>query len=93
MEIGRHRPAQFGDAVRRRIAMMAVGQRLAAGLDDVVGGREIGLPDPEVDDRATLRRQPFGARQDLERRLGPEHTDPASQLQHCFPPGYRRAGK
>ena len=88
VQIGRHRLAQRQDAVGRRVAVMAVGQRLAPGLDDVLGGREIGLADAEIDDRAALRRQRVGARQHLECGLGAEHRHPAGHLQHaCSPLG------
>ena len=42
---------------------MAVAQRLDRGLDDEVGGAEIGLADTEIDDVAALRRQRIGARE------------------------------
>jgi len=66
---------------------MAVGERLAAGFDDVFGGREIRLADPEIDDRAALRGERIGARQHLERGLGPEHPHTSGHLQHRAPPG------
>jgi len=42
-EVGGDGGAQRQDAVCRRIAVMAVGERLAAGFDDVLGGRKIRL--------------------------------------------------
>ena len=82
VEIGGDRLAQLRDTVGRRVAVMAVGQRLAAGLDDVLGGREIGLADAEIDDRAALRGQRVGARQDLESSLGAEDAHAPGHLQH-----------
>ena len=42
--------------------MMAVAQRLDRGLDDEIGGAEIGLADAEIDEVATLRGEQIGAR-------------------------------
>ncbi len=81
-EIGRDRGTQRRDAVRRRIAVMAVGERLAPGLDDVLGGREIRLADAEIDDRAALGGERIGAGQHLERGLGPQDTHASGHLQH-----------
>jgi len=66
---------------------MAVGERLAAGLDDVLRRREIGLADPEIDDRAALCCERVCARQHLERGLGPEPAHPSGHLQHSSLPG------
>ena len=54
-EIGSHRLAQRRDAVRGRIAVVAVAQRLDRGLDDEIRRAEIGLADAEIDDVAALR--------------------------------------
>ena len=62
-EVGRDRLAQRRNAVRRRVAVVAVAQRLDRGLDDEVGRAEVGLADAEIDDVAALRRQRIGARQ------------------------------
>ena len=43
--VGGHRLAQGQDAVGRRVAVVAVAQRLDRGLDDVRRGREVGLAD------------------------------------------------
>ena len=57
VQIRRHRLAQRRNAGRRRIAVLAVAQRLDRGLDDMGGGFEIGLADAEVDDVAPLALQ------------------------------------
>ena len=72
-----HRQAQFGDAVGRGVAVVAVGQGLAAGLDDVLGRLEVRLADPEVDDAAALGGQRIGPGQHLEGGLG-------AQVAHAF---------
>ncbi len=90
-QIGGDGGAQGRNAVGRGIAVMAVGERLAPGLDDVVGGREIGLADPQIDDRAPLRCQRVGPRQNLEGRLGAEHRHAAGHLQHANSPLALRA--
>ena len=81
-EIGRDGGTERRDAVRRRVPVMSVGERLATGLDDMFGRREIGLADAEIDDRAALGRQRIGAGQHLERGLGPEDTHASGHLQH-----------
>ena len=48
----RHRFPQRQDAVRRRVAVPAVPERLDRGLDDMRRGWEIRLADPEIDDIA-----------------------------------------
>ena len=50
-----HRLAQRQDALRRRVAVMAVAQRLDGRLDDVRRRLEVGLADAEVDDVLALR--------------------------------------
>ena len=86
-EIGRDRRAQLRDAVGGRVPVMAVSERLATGLDDVLGRREIRLADTEIDDRAALRRERIGASQHLERGLGAEDAHAPGHLQHRFLPG------
>ncbi len=54
MQVGGDRLAQRRDADRRRVAVMAVAQRLHRRLDDEVGRAEIGLADAEIDDVAAL---------------------------------------
>ena len=71
-DVRRHRLAQRRDAVRRGIAVVTVRQRLAARLDDMVGGAEVGLPDPEIDDAAPGRLKGARAGQYVEGGLGPE---------------------
>ena len=63
VQIGGDRLAQLRDAVRRRVAMMAVAQRLDCGLDDEIRRAEIRLADAEADDVAALRGKRVGARQ------------------------------
>ncbi len=50
VQVGGNRFAERRDAVRRRVAVMAVTQRLDRGLDDELGRAEIGLADAEIDD-------------------------------------------
>ncbi len=73
--VGGDRLAQRGDAARGRVAVVAVAEGPARGLDDVRRRREIGLADTEVDHRAAPRREGLGARQHLERALGAEAGD------------------
>ena len=63
VQVGGDRFAQRQDADRRRIAVMAVAQRLDRRLDDEIRRAEIGLADAEIDDVAALRRKLHGARQ------------------------------
>ena len=55
VQIGRDRLAQRQDADRRRVAMMAVAQRLDRRLDNEIGRAKIRLTDAEIDDVAALR--------------------------------------
>ena len=64
------RLAQGQDAGRRRIAVMAVAQRLDGGLDDVRRRREIRLADAEIDDVAA-RGRPARSRARAPRRRSP----------------------
>ena len=54
MDVLRHRLAQRQDAVGRRVAVMAVAQRLDGGFDDMGRRLEVGLADAEVDDVLAL---------------------------------------
>jgi RimJ/RimL family protein N-acetyltransferase len=54
MDVGGDRLAQRQDAGRRRVAVVAVAERLDRRLDDMVGGAEVGLADAEVDDVAAF---------------------------------------
>src|SRR3546814_15522381 len=65
-DVGRDRLAQRLDAVRRGIAVMSVAQRLAGGLDDMLGRLEVRLADAEVDDVPPLGRQRRGSGKDLD---------------------------
>ena len=66
VQVGGDRLAQRQDAGRRRVAVVAVAQRLDRGLDDVVGRAEVRLADAEIDDVAALRGELGGARQHRE---------------------------
>ena len=48
-DVSRDRFAQFGQALRWSVMRPALIQRSLGSLDDVVGGREIGLADFKVD--------------------------------------------
>ena len=65
--------------------MMAIGKRLAAGLDDIIRRAEIGLADPEIDDRLALRFQRLGPTQYLERRFRSQASNPFSKLHVRIP--------
>ena len=86
--VGRHRLAQRQDAVGGRVAVVAVAQRLDRGLDDMRRGREVGLADAEIDDRAALLLQAGRARQHLERAFGAEPAHGRGELHRYQPPGY-----
>src|SRR5262249_17325437 len=81
-EVGRHRLAQRRDADRRRVAVMAIAQRLDRGLDDEVGRAEIGLADAEIDDVAALRRQRLGTRQHRKGGLFSDAVEGGNGFQH-----------
>ena len=65
-EVGGDRLAQLRNAVRRRVAVMAVADRLDGGFGDVLGRLEVGLADAEVDDVAALGGKRVRARQHRE---------------------------
>ena len=69
LQVGRNRLAQGGNAIRRRIAMMAVTQRLDARFDNMPRCFEIRLPDAKVDDVAPFAGKLLGPRQNNKRRL------------------------
>ena len=75
------------NAGRRRIAVMAVAQRLDRGLDDVVGRAEIRLADAEIDDVAALRGQRVGARQHGEGVFLADPVEGRDGLKHGVSPG------
>ncbi len=57
MQVGRDRLPEGEDAGRGGIAMVPVAQSLDGCFDDVRRGREIGLPDAEIDDVAAAPRE------------------------------------
>ena len=87
-KIGGHRLAQRRDAVRRRIAVMAVAQRLHRRLDDEIRRAEIGLADAEIDDVAALRDQGIGAGEHREGIFLADAVEGRDCTKHdCTPPG------
>ena len=62
--------------------MVAVPERLDGGFDDVPGGLEIRLSDTEIYDRAALRLERLGARQDLEGAFGADAAHGRGGFQH-----------
>ena len=92
VQVLRHRLAQRQDALRRRVAVVAVAQRLDGGLDDVLGRLEVGLADAEVDDVLALALQVGGAGQHLEGGLGAQALQVRHELQHGVSPFSVRPG-
>ena len=82
-EIGGDRLAQRQDADRRRVAVMAVAQRLDRRLDNEIRRAEIGLADAEIDDVAALRRKLRGAREHGERVLLADAIECSDGSQHA----------
>ena len=82
VQVGGDRLAQRRDAVRRRVAVMAVAQRLDRRLDDVLGRAEVGLADAEIDDVAALRGERIGARQHGEGVFLADAVEGRDGLQH-----------
>ncbi len=82
VDVGGHRLAQHLDAGRRRVAVMAVAERLHRRLDDVLGRAEIRLADAEVDDVATLAGELGGAGQHGKGVLSPIRSKPADGMEH-----------
>ncbi len=68
--------------VARRVAMVAVAQRLHRRLDDVLRRAEIGLADAEVDNVAALGRKLGGACQDGERVLLADPVEAGDGMKH-----------
>ena len=86
MEVGGDRLAQRRDAGRRRVAVLAVAQRLDRRLDDMGRGFEIGLADAEVDDVAPLPLQLGGAGEHRESVLIAEARKGGNDIEHGRPP-------
>ena len=82
VQVGGDSLAQRRDADRRRIAVVAVAQRLDRRLDDEVGRAEVGLADAEIDDVAALRDQLRRARQHGEGVLLADAVESGNRLQH-----------
>ena len=87
VDVGGDRLAQFLDAGRRRVAVVAVAQRLHRRLDDVLGRAEIGLADAEVDDVAAGSRQLGGAGENRERVLLADPVEAGDSVQQGVSPG------
>ena len=85
VQVRRHRLAQRRDADRRRIAVVAVAQRLHRRLDDEIGRAEVGLADAEIDDVAALRDELRGAREHGEGVLLADAVEGRNGLQHGSP--------
>ncbi len=85
LQVGGDRLAQGQDALRRRVAVVAVAQRLDGGFDDVGRRLEVGLADAEVDDVLALALERIGARQHLEGGLRSQPVQCRHQLQHGIP--------
>ena len=86
MQVGGHRLAQRRNAVRRRVAVMAVAQRLDRGLDDEVRRAEIGLADAEADDVAALRGERVGAGEHREGIFLADAVEGRDRFQHGVTP-------
>jgi hypothetical protein len=69
LQVRCNRLAQGRNAVRGRIAVMAVTQCLDARLDDMRRRFEVRLPDTKVDDVAPFTGKLLGPREDNKRRL------------------------
>ena len=89
MQVGGDRFAQRQDADRRRVAVMAVAQRLHGRLDDEIRRAEIGLADAEIDDVAALRRKLRGAREHRKGVLFADAVKGGDGFQHGSSPGGR----
>ena len=87
VDVGGDRLAERLDAGRRRIAVMAVAERLDRRLDDVVGRAEVGLADAEIDDVAALRLKLGGARQHGKGVLLADAVETRNRVKHdAVPP-------
>ena len=89
VQIGGDRLAQRRDAVGRRVAVMAVAQRLDRGLDDKLGRAEIGLADAEIDDVAALRGKRVGAREHREGVFLADAVESRDRTKHVCNPSAR----
>ncbi len=68
-------------ALARGIAVVAGGgRRLAEAVDDGLGGREVGVAHPEVDDREPLREAPLLLAVDLGEEVGGEGRQAVCRL-------------
>ena len=83
VQIGGDRLAQRQDADRRRVAVMAVAQRLDRRLDDEIRRAEIGLADAEIDDVAAGRGKLRGAGEHRKRVLLADAIEGGNGLQHA----------
>ena len=82
VKVGGHRLAQRQDADGRRVAVMAVAQRLDRRLDDEIRRAEVGLADAEIDDVAALRHELRGVRQHREGILLADAIERGDSLEH-----------
>src|SRR5262245_4591253 len=81
-KIGGDGLTQRQNALRRRITMLTIAQRLDGSIDDVLRRFEIRLANAEVDDILALALQFGGACQNLECRFGPQPLQIRHELQH-----------
>src|SRR5665647_1385986 len=88
-QVGGDRLAQGRNAVRRRVAVMAVAQRLDRRLDDEVRGAEIRLADAEIDDVAALRDQGIGTGEHREGVFLTDAVESRDGFQHGLSPRRR----
>jgi hypothetical protein len=91
-EIFRHGFPQWQDALRRRVAVMTVAQRLDGCLDDVLRRLEVRLANAEVDDVLALALQLRCARQHLESRLRSQPFQVVDKLHDVSPVSVSLAG-
>ena len=88
-KIGGDRLAQRRNAGRRRVAVVAVAQRLDRRLDDEIGRAEIGLADAEIDDVAALRDKRVGAGEHREGIFLADAVESRDGFQHGVTPRQR----
>ena len=86
VQVGGDRLAQRQDADRRRVAVMAVAQRLDRRLDNEIRRAEIGLADAEIDDVAALRGKLHRAREHGEGVFLADAIEGRNGFQHGFWP-------
>ena len=77
------RLAHLPDAAGRGVVGGTFADGADGGLGDVVGGREVGLADLQMDDVPTLGLEPPGAGQHLEGGLGAEAGHPLGEAQRA----------